>query len=348
MTSADSLTRDPSTDSRLTWTSLTLGDAEALAALITRADAHDGFEEVTEAASMREWLTMPGLDLAADSVAVRRYGELIAFGIADVATSPDREGHVRAGIAGVVAPEHRRCGIGTRILELTEARAAALAAERHPDRPAHLRASGGVDAPAGQDPTSPGGKRDARALLELRGYARARSWSEMTIALQDADLPVPEIAGVDDVEVIAPGPDHQEPTRLAHAAAFADHWGSTTPPPERWAVWWNSHTARPQQSSVAVDPGGTVLGYVVASEDKPSVLHLALVGTRPEARGRGIARAVIARSLRAAAEAGFETAELEVDTESLTGAGRLYESLGFTVHRVSATYQKPIIPTPRA
>lgn len=57
---------------------------------------------------------------------------------------------------------------------------------------------------------------------------------------------------------------------------------------------------------------------------------------------------MIARSLRAAADAGYERAELEVDSESLTGAGRLYESLGFTVHQVSATYQKPIIPTPGA
>ena len=249
---------------------------------------------------------------------------------------------MRTGIGGAVAPEHRRRGIGTRLLDLTEQRGAQLAAERHPGLPAHFRASGGIDAPAGQDPMSPGGGRDARALLERRGYSRARSWSEMTIDLQGADLPGPMVEGV---EVIAPDAHHEEPTRLAHAAAFADHWGSTTPPPERWAVWWNAHTARPAQSTVAVDQDGTVLGYAIASEDKPSVLHLALVGTRPEARGRGIARAVIARSLQSAAQAGFEKAELEVDTDSLTGAGRLYESLGFAVHRVSASYEKPIRPT---
>ncbi|MCT1384981.1 GNAT family N-acetyltransferase [Brachybacterium sp. p3-SID1565] len=330
-----------STSSPLTWTSLRPEDAGALAALANRIHIHDGDEQVADEPSMREWLTMPGLDLQADTVAVRDGDELVAYGAVSVSISTDRDGRVRTGVSGGVAPEHRRGGIGTRILELTERRGAQLATERHPGRPAHFRAFGGIDAPAGQDPYSPGGRRDARALLERRGYRRARSWSEMAFDLTGTPLPEVEVDGV---EIIAPGPQHREPTRLAHVAAFADHWGSTAPSFEQWAVWWSAHTARTAQSAVAVDPEGTVLGYAVASEHKPSVLHLVLVGTRPEARGRGIARAVIARSLRAAADAGYQRAELEVDSESLTGAGRLYESLGFTVHQVSATYEKPITP----
>ena len=80
----------------------------------------------------------------------------------------------------------------------------------------------------------------------------------------------------------------------------------------------------------------------VLVEDKPGVLHIALVGTRPAARGRGIARAVIARSLRAAARAGYVTAELEVDADSLTGATRLYDALGFVREHVHGTYEKPV------
>src|SRR5699024_12857677 len=72
------------------------------------------------------------------------------------------------------------------------------------------------------------------------------------------------------------------------------------------------------------------------------LLHIALVGTRPEARGRGLARAVIARTRAAAAEAGYASAELEVDSESLTGATRLYDALGFARDAVYATYEKPV------
>lgn len=85
-----------------------------------------------------------------------------------------------------------------------------------------------------------------------------------------------------------------------------------------------------------------MLAYVITSEDKPGVLHIALVGTRPEARGRGLARAVIARTLAAAAEAGYSHAELEVDAESLTGATRLYDALGFVRDAVHGTYEKPV------
>lgn len=92
-------------------------------------------------------------------------------------------------------------------------------------------------------------------------------------------------------------------------------------------------------------PDGTVLAYALADEDKPGVLHIALVGTRPEARGRGLGRAVLTRTLRLGAEQGFRAAELEVDAESLTGATRLYDALGFTRAHVAATYEKPV-PAP--
>ena len=93
---------------------------------------------------------------------------------------------------------------------------------------------------------------------------------------------------------------------------------------------------------MALTADGTVLAYAICSEDRPGVLHIALVGSRPEARGKGLARAVIARTLAAAAEAGFTRAELEVDAESLTGATRLYDGLGFVREHVYATFEKPV------
>lgn len=178
-----------------------------------------------------------------------------------------------------------------------------------------------------------------RPLLTQRGYERARSWLVMRRELAGAALPSNER---EQVQVIAPEDDHVEATRLAHLAAFADHWGSAPVSPERWSRWWSAHTARRELSSIALDADGTVLAYVITSEDKPGVLHIALVGTRPEARGRGLARAVIARTLAAAAEAGYSHAELEVDAESLTGATRLYDALGFVRDAVHGTYEKPV------
>lgn len=324
-----------------TWTSLTLDDVQALTALLNRVDVAEEGGEPVEEPSMREWLTMPGVDLALDSVAVREAGALIAFSIVDVSSAPDREGRVRCQLMGAVDPDHRRQGVGTELFERAEERAAQLVAARHPDAEnAVLRVSGRrdpvEDAPADAPLT---GGAEVRPLLAQRGYRRARSWLAMVRELPGAALPS---APIDGVRVIAPEGAVREAARIAHLEAFADHWGSAPVTVERWNLWWSSHTTRLELSSIAVDAEGTVLGYAIAAEDKPGVLHIALVGTRPAARGRGIARAVIARSLEAAAQAGWAAAELEVDAESLTGATRLYDALGFARESVYGTYEKPL------
>ncbi|MDN5900127.1 MAG: GNAT family N-acetyltransferase [Brachybacterium sp.] len=329
------------TDRPLTRTPLTLEDAPALTALLNRIDAADDLGEPAEEISIRELLTMPGLDLERDTLAVRDEDALIAFTVVDVHTSLDRDDRVRCQLMGGVDPSHRRQGLGAALFAWAEERAAQLVAERHPaEAVAVFRAAGGrdpdVDAP--EDAPLNGGA-GVRPLLESRGYRRARSWLVMLRELPGAALPDIER---DQVRVIAPADDDAEATRLAHLAAFADHWGSAPVSAERWNRWWFSHTARRELSSIALDADGTVHAYVIASEDKPGVLHIALVGTRPEARGRGLARAVIARSLAAAAEKGYARVELEVDADSLTGATRLYDALGFARDAVYGTYEKSV------
>ena len=337
MTSTDTAPTDLPT----TRSPLTLDDVPALTALLNRIDAADETGEPAEEPSIREWLTMPGLDLERDTLAVRDEGAVIAFVAVDVHTSLDRDGRVRCQLMGGVDPAHRRQGVGGELFDWAEQRAAQLAAERHPaETEAVFRAAGGrdPDPDAAEDAPLTGGA-DVRPLLAQRGYRRARSWLLMIRERPGAALPRIER---EQVRVIAPADEHAEATRLAHLAAFADHWGSAPVSPERWNRWWSSHTARRELSSIALDGEGTVLAYVITSEDKPGVLHIALVGTRPEARGRGLARAVIARTLAAAAEAGYASAELEVDSESLTGATRLYDALGFARDAVYATYEKPV------
>ncbi|MGP9538679.1 GNAT family N-acetyltransferase [Brachybacterium sp. AOP43-C2-M15] len=320
---------------------LTVEDVPALTALLNRIDAADRLDEPAAEPSIREWLTMPGLDLERDTLAVRRGEDLVAVALVDVHTSLDRDGRVRCQLMGGVDPSHRRQGLGTALLDWSETRARELVGERHgTDAMAVFRASGGRDPREGAAADAPqAGGADIRPVLARRGYTRARSWLSMVRELSGEPVAGPSVVGA---ALRAPTDAEREATRLAHLAAFADHWGSAPVPRERWALWWSSHTSRRELSSIALDAEGTVLAYVIASEDRPGALHIALVGTRPEARGRGLARAVIARTLRAAAEAGYARAELEVDGESLTGATRLYDALGFVRESVFGTYEKPV------
>ena len=64
----------------------------------------------------------------------------------------------------------------------------------------------------------------------------------------------------------------------------------------------------------------------------------------PGSRGRGVAGAVIAAALAAAAADGCARAALDVDTENTTGAFALYERVGFRVARTHHSWAYPVPP----
>lgn len=312
----------------LTWDTVTLNDAEQLSELYNHLAEVDRTEETVEIESVREQLTAPGQDLGTDSVAVRDGGRLIGFGFARVSDEPDREGKARGGIDGGVHAEYRRQGIGARILRFQERRVAELLEEKHPGLPGHVHAGGGVDGAS------------VRFLLQANGYTHVRSFNDLLRPLPGERIEVPQR---DDVQLVTPGTDAAESVRSAHNAAFRDHWGSAPITAERWNTLWGSHTARREYSSIAVDSAGTVLAYTITSQWKPGELYIDLVGTRPEARGRGLARTVIARTLQEGADAGiFDRIGLDVDGESLTGADKLYARLGFVLDKSVAVYGKEV------
>ncbi|MBK0330005.1 GNAT family N-acetyltransferase [Brachybacterium sp. MASK1Z-5] len=313
----------------LTWDTLRLEDVEQLRSLMNAIGEADGTGETISLASTREFLGTPGTDLDRESIAVREGDRLIAYGCVDVAAQPDREGRARCRLPGGVHPSRRGRGIGGRILDAQQEIAESLAAAEHPGRAGHMHVGGGLEG------------ADVRPLLTARGFAPVRSFLEMLRELPGEQVaPSPSIAGVD---LRTPGDADAEPVHAAHVAAFADHWGSAPSSPERWAHMWSASTRRPEFSSIAMDGEGRVLAYVMTDVWEDRRLYIALVGTRPEARGRGIGTAVLTRTLRLAAASGeFDDVQLEVDGASLTGAGRLYERLGFTRDKEFTLYSKDL------
>ena len=93
--------------------------------------------------------------------------------------------------------------------------------------------------------------------------------------------------------------------------------------------------------------GDEVVGFVIVTvteEDWPgqgfSSAYIELVGVTRAWRGRGIAPAVLARSLQLMADAGLEKAVLDVDSDSPTGALGLYTGLGFVESNRSINYNR--------
>ena len=89
---------------------------------------------------------------------------------------------------------------------------------------------------------------------------------------------------------------------------------------------------------------GLVINAIVPHDNEQTGQKLGWlesVATRRPWRRRGLAGALISRSLRVLAERGMEVAALGVDSQSPTGALRLYESFGFRPERTWMFLRKP-------
>lgn len=302
------------------WTALDRADAAAVADLATRVAAHDRTHEVTTETGVREMFDQPRFDPAAQTLAARDGERLLAFG--SVWPSDEAvEGRALVMIPGGVDPEHRGQGLGGRLLAGLQERAAAVAADRLPGHPVRFRTPGGL-------PDS-----DSQRLLEDSGYRPDNYFVTMQVDL--AGWADPGTAS----RAVAPTPSLTEAIREAHNDAFRDHRNFSPIPADRWQAWQGSERARPALARVVVEDG-RVLAYAMADEDEPTVLHTGILGTRREARGRGLARELLVATLRAAREEGYAIAELEVDSTSPTGADRLYAAVGYRQVRVISRYVK--------
>lgn len=296
------------------WTPLSEADVPAWADMVNHLAQVDGTEEFYREDDLREELTFAGFDPARDSLTARDGAQIVGFAQVTVPATPDNEGNGRGYVSGGVRVEHRGRGIGRELMDRMEPRAEQLVRERHPGRAAYLRADGGLEGSS------------ASRMLDARGYRVVRYYDELTRPLDGGtDVPVPE-----GVELVQPRAEHEEAARTAHNDAFRDHWGSGSQSKETWHDHWTGRSGRPEVSTLAVTPQGEVLAYVLCTEWVDRQLYVDLVGTVRAARGRGLARATLLRTIDLAGRSGaYDVIELGVDSENPSGATRLYEGLGF-------------------
>ena len=239
----------------------------------------------------------------------------------------------RCYLIGTVDPAARGRGIGSALLTWGIERATGLLRSSGRDLPCYVR----VDA---QDYIE-----SAHRLFARQGFLRVRVSEELLRPLDE----LPAVPTIDGVRIVAwpdEGAGRDEEIRTAKNVAFADHWGSTPTSPHDWAQLVRGFGARPDLSFVALDADGSVVAHCVNHryEAEDAVVGrrdgwISSLGTRREWRGRGVASALIAASLHAFAAAGLTHASIGVDSESLTGAARLYRSLGFEPQQRSITHQ---------
>lgn len=309
-------------------------DYPAVAELVGTTNARDGVDWIPTAVSLEHgWSAKPFMDPARDVALIEAGGRLIAMSAVDARHRVDRIVH---RIEITVRHEDRRRGIGSALLAWAETHAREKIREGRgwPESIGHVL-GGFVDIEV------PGASEFALA----HGYRAIRFSHTMLRDLTEPipDLPLPEglevrpVVEADhrriwdaDIEAFL---DHFEPTQVTEedfVAFFTDADHDTT----LWQVAWDGD-----------EVAGSVMTNIYREENEKLGVRrgwLDSVATRRPWRKRGLASALIVRSLVALRNRGMTQAALGVDAENLTGALAIYERLGFVRHRTAATYRKAI------
>jgi len=306
-------------------------DDAAIAELVNAGMTASGIPHRISLAQISSWLDHPSnLDLAADLLFAEVDGKVVAY--TEGGWEQDNDGGRNYGIWGEVHPNWRRRGLGTALLRWLEARQQRLAAT-HPDIEKRLE-SWASEADAGR-----------LALLEANGYQIVRYDYEMERPNLDDIRPLPLPPGIE----LRPALEEQmRAIWETEVEVFRDHWGAVDgseanferkrDDPRRdmslWVIAWE---------------GEQIVGMVVNRIDHDANAELGLrrgwinsVGVRRAWRRRGIARALVAESLRVLRDAGMTSAGLGVDAENPHGALGVYEVSGFRVVRTDRVYRKPL------
>jgi mycothiol synthase len=305
------------------WRPLSTDDLPALFHLVQATDAADGerFPETLD--GLTSLIGSPTIELERMTVTIEDgTGQFVAW----CSLEPRLGGATwnRIHIHGSVHPAARGHGHGRALLGWAEARSAAViraAPDGRRDLPDVLTVHAAETAV------------DRARLQDRCGYEVARWYTDMFRSLGAPLAPAPLAAGYTFVDWTA---RLDAEFHAADVEAFRDQWGSAPWSVEAWRHEFADDDGFRPDLTVGVEYQGQVVGYVMAAayggiedDEGRRVAWLARLGVRRPHRGRGIATAAITRVLNLAREAGFATAGLDVDTENVTGALRVYERLGF-------------------
>jgi GNAT superfamily N-acetyltransferase len=234
---------------------------------------------------------------------------------------------------GFLIPEWRRQGIGRRILVWLEQRLREIASTH----PAELEKLYQVNVTQFQVGTA--------ALLEYSGYQPVRYYYLMVRPNLDD---TPENPLPDGLEIRPVTPGHYRQIWQLVVETSQEEWGHQPLTEEDYQEWLSSPEFQPDLWQVAWEINtdqvvGEVLAFIHYAENKQFNRQRGYtenIGVAHSWRRRGVASALINRSLNAQKAAGMTDSAMAVDSANLSGATHLYESLGFQIVKRDTLYRK--------
>jgi mycothiol synthase len=301
-----------------------MDDLESVADLIEVCDVTTHGEPDYSLEDLRVDWQNPELNLETDAWVVVAPGEQVV----GYAVMFNRE-NLRLYVDACVHPEHRGQGIGTYLARQGESRAR----QQVPVAPPGTRVSlynsiSNVD-------------DAARELLKREGYTLARHFWRMQIDMEETP-PAPEWPDGITVRTFVPERDNRA-TFEALEEAFQDHWEHI---PWRFETWQQVMIKRedfdPTLWFLAMD--GEEIAGVSLCVSYPQEGWVDRLGIRRPWRRQGLGLALLRHSFVEFYRRGQGRVTLGVDSQSATGATRLYGQAGMHVARQYDTYHKELRP----
>lgn len=280
--------------------------------------------DITQAASAddlrRDWQT-PGFNLVTDSwVVVDSENRPVAY-----QDFVNQYAHASLGTYGHVHPQFTNLGIGAFLLAALDERARREIQLAPSDLRVFLRNRVAV------------GNAYGRKIHENAGFHPIRFSWRMEITLADAPQPVSWPNDVKIRSFILGENDHA--IYEAEQEAFADHWGHTRTPYEKWEIRrLKRENFDPSLWHIAW-AGNEIAGFSQCRY-RQGIGWVGTLGVRRPWRKQGLGYALLLHSFAEFHKRGQTVIGLNVDASNPTGATRLYERAGMQVASEYIIYEK--------
>jgi ribosomal protein S18 acetylase RimI-like enzyme len=309
-------------------------DYPHLAAVLNASEAADQVERnVTAEAIAKAFGQLVNCDPYKDMILAEVAGELVGYVRGEWGDKNTGRGYEHIGY---LIPQWRRKGIGGAMLAWMENRLFEIASA-HPKEEAKF-----FQVAVTQHQTG------TAILLERAGYRAVRYFFEMVRPTLE-DIPASPLP--DGLELRPVTPDHYPAIWKATDETSREEWGYRESAEGEYEEWQRSPRFQPHLWQIAWDAAtDEVVGHVLTfiDEERNEQFNRKRgytegIGVDQRWRRRGVARALIARSLQAQKEAGMTESALIADSANASRATSLYESCGFQVVKRITIYRKPFI-----
>jgi mycothiol synthase len=324
----NALFEPPAHLSAFTWRPAQYSDIPAIQKMLAANQEIDRTETVSSEERLRSIFGMLGEQLEQNTlITVTEDGTIAAVAML---VFPPGEGDQLALFDGNVHVNYRGRGVGSFLLKWLEAHARQEFSTATSGAPQLMRTS------------CTEGQADRIALFEQNGFQAMRYSYQMRCSLAE---PIPDASLPDGLQWAQWAPELDLPLMHAFNAAFSEHWGLQT---MNEATWKEFFTGVPQfrgdLTYLAMEAdriAGFCVNWVEGGENAQEG-WIEAIGVVPVWRGRGIASALMVKSLQLFQAEGLPRAALDVDAENPTGALRLYEKHGFKVAKESIHFVKKL------